>query len=79
MDEKQLKKKVMDNEKLFMVIKALTAMRLTKEDGKPGEVLPGLFLGSIGAAYNKAALTELGITHILTAASNIKPRFEKVS
>ena len=79
MDEKLLHKKVMDNEKLYMAIKALTAMKLTKEDSQPGEIMPNLFLGSIGAAYNKAALHELGITHVLTAASNIKPRLENVS
>lgn len=29
----------------------------------------------MGAAYNKTSLQALGITHILTAAANIKPRF----
>lgn len=60
-------------------MKALTAMKLTKEDKNPGAVFPDLFIGSIGAAYNKEVLTELGITHILTCASNIRPRFENVS
>lgn len=56
-------------------MKALTAMKLTKEDPIPGEVYPDLFLGSIGAAYNKKTLQDIGITHILTCAANIKPRF----
>jgi hypothetical protein len=56
MKEKQLQKKMMDNEKLYMAIKALTAMKLTKEDSIPALIYPDIFLGSIGAAYNKKAL-----------------------
>lgn len=66
-------------EKLYEVMKALTAMKLTKEDKTPGAVFPDLFIGSIGAAYNKEVLNELGITHILTTAASIRPRFENVS
>lgn len=65
----------MDKDKLYAVIKALTAMKLTKEDAYPGAVFPDLYLGSIGAAYNQKVLAELGITHILCCAANIKPRF----
>ena len=118
--------------KLYEVIKALTAMRLCKEDSTPSAILsrlkkedgtldntivpsphppkpekaeeaeeekkteeievhettiakeggatpensePCIFQGSIGAAYNKEALQKHGITHILTCASNINPRF----
>ena len=46
----------MDKDKLYQVVKALTAMKMTKEDAIPGEVFPDLYLGSIGAAYNKKAL-----------------------
>ena len=35
-----------------------------------------MFQGSIGTAYNQKTLTETGITHILTAASNIGARFK---
>ena len=66
-------------EKLYEVMKALTAMKLTKEDKMPGAVFPDLLLGSIGCAYNKDVLNEIGITHILTCAAKIKPRFENVS
>jgi len=96
-------------DKLFQVLKALSAMRLTKEDSVPNAYLhrvksdsdrpyclsplagkedehemkeilgePCLFQGSIGAAYNKASLMEHGITHILTCASNISPRFPNI-
>lgn len=60
-------------------MKALTAMKLVKEDGMPGAVFPDLFIGSVGAAYNKDNLQKIGITHILTCAANIKPRFPEVS
>jgi len=67
---------MIQQEKLYEVMKALTAMKLTKEDAVPGEVLPYLYIGGIGTAYNKEAMDEIGITHILTCAANIKPRFE---
>ena len=56
-------------------MKALTALKLAKEDSVPAKVFPDLFLGSVGAAYNKKVLKEIGITHILTCAANIKPRY----
>jgi hypothetical protein len=51
-------------------------MKLTKEDCNPGAIFPDLYIGSIGAAYNKDMLKKIGITHILTCAANLKPRFE---
>lgn len=42
--------------KLMAVMKALTAMKLTKEDQTPGEVIDGLFIGSVGAAFNQKSL-----------------------
>ena len=103
--------------KLYEVIKALSAMKLTKEDNVPDAILdrksgevaegespympskpkiaanvsdlanavpedlrtepsnPCLFQGSIGTAYNEVALKREGITHILTCAANLNPRF----
>ena len=97
------------------IFKALSAMKLTKEDNIPNAVLchklnaaeddetpfvpamptapgsvseianevpedqrgePCLFQGSIGTAYNLETMQEHGITHILTAASKIGPRFK---
>lgn len=46
-----MKKKIAP-EKLYEVMKALTAMKLVKEDGVPAAVYDDIFLGSIGAAYN---------------------------
>ena len=78
MDQKAAEKKV-DHDKVYQVMKILTAMKLVKEDGVPKEVTPELYIGSIGAAYNKKSLEEYKITHILTCAANIKPSFPNVS
>jgi hypothetical protein len=77
--EKKAAEKKIDQDKVYQVMKALTAMKLVKEDGMPGAVFPDIFIGSVGAAYNKENLQKLGITHILTCAANIKPRFPNVS
>ena len=60
---------------LMIAIKAMSAMKLTREDNVPAEIIPGVYLGSIGAAYNKESLKTNGITHILTCADKLKPRF----
>jgi len=59
----------------MVAIKAMTAMKLTREDNVPSEIITGLFLGSIGAAFNKESLIKHGITHILTCADKISPRY----
>lgn len=61
------------------LLKASSAIKLCKTDHVPSEILPRLFLGSIGAAFNKDSLRTHGITHILTCASNLKPRFPNVN
>lgn len=62
--------------KVFEIMKAMSAMKLTNEDNKPGRVLDRLFVGSIGCAYNEESLKNHEITHIVTVANKIKPRFE---
>lgn len=46
------------------------------QDNVPQEILPGIFIGSIHAAFNQEALLEHGITHILNA-SRIPATFPK--
>ena len=50
-------------------------LRFTKNDTLPVHLLENIYIGSIGAAYNKSSLTEFGITNILTVASNLPPNF----
>ena len=64
---------------MFMfAIKAMSAMKLVKEDNIPAEVVPGLYLGSVGAAFCLESLQKFGITHILTCADKLRPRFPNV-
>lgn len=49
-EENQKMKKIMEQIKLIMIVKLL------KDDGKPVEVIPNLYIGSIGTAYSKENL-----------------------
>lgn len=50
--------------------------RFANQDKEPCAVLPGLFIGPIGAARNLDALQKNGITHVLNA-SPVIPCFHK--
>lgn len=66
----------MDEDKLEMFMKLVKAFATTKklkEDAVPAEILPGVYLGSIGAANNVQALQALGVTHVLTVAQGLNP------
>ena len=56
-------------------IRMFLALKYCKTDNTPSEVVPGLFIGSIGAAMSKSKLKEVGITHILCVADSISPGF----
>jgi hypothetical protein len=56
----------------MLLVKTLSTLKLMKEDKTPIEIIENLYIGSVGAAYNKEALLENKITHIVVAASNIK-------
>ncbi len=64
---------------LYIALKAMTAMKLSRDDNQPAEIVDRVFLGSIGAAFNKESLSRNGITHILTCADKVQPRFPSVS
>jgi len=59
----------MDALHLTLVVTASDEMML------PDEILPGLYLGSWDSAVNKHLLKHLGVTHILTVASQLTPAF----
>lgn len=44
----------------------------SSKDRKPVKVDEGLYIGSIGAAYNREGLLEEGITHVICAARHIQ-------
>ena len=69
MPKEQLMNNVMKQIRMFL------ALKYCKTDNIPSEVVPGLFIGSIGAAMCKNKLKEAGITHILCVADSISPIF----
>ncbi|PRQ36849.1 putative phosphoric monoester hydrolase [Rosa chinensis] len=48
---------------------------LCREDNIPCQIEEGLFLGSLGAANNKETLENLNVTHILTVADSLPPKY----
>ncbi|KAH7435288.1 hypothetical protein KP509_06G057800 [Ceratopteris richardii] len=46
-----------------------------KDDNLPCEIQEGLFLGSIGAAYNKGELLRHKVTHILSVENMVEPLY----
>lgn len=56
-------------------IRMFLALKYCKTDNNPSEVVPGVFIGSIGAAMSKNKLKDIGITHVLCVADSITPIF----
>jgi protein-tyrosine phosphatase len=57
--------------KLIRQVKILLALKFKKDDPIPSELIPGLFIGSIGAALNKEFLISEHFTHVLTVADDL--------
>lgn len=51
--------------------------QLRHTDSRPNLIVAGLYLGSIAAAQSSFSIRSLGITHILTVADSIQPKFPK--
>lgn len=64
-------------EKLAAVLRLVFMRKHMKHDNMPVDVFQGrLFIGSIGAAYNKTNLLATDITHVLCVAGSIRAAFE---
>jgi len=61
--------------KILSLVKCLLTAKKVKSDSEPSEVVPDVFLGSIGAAHNREVLNRLNITHVLTVAGGFEPKF----
>ena len=61
--------------KLINMIKLSSTIKILKDDNVPKEIIPHLFLGSIGSASNLKQLENFQITHIICCASGIKNFF----
>lgn len=80
-NEQALEKNPQLQKKLDIImteIKAIFAIKHMKTDNIPAEIIPGLYLGSIGAAFSRKNLQDLGITHILCVADQVKEAYPKV-
>ncbi len=75
-EKKELDPAKMKN--LMTHIKAIMGMQYMRNDGVPAEVLPGFYLGSIGAAFNRKILQEASVGHILCCCDNVKEAFPNV-
>lgn len=60
---------------LVRILREFLLARYKKDDNLPCEIQEGLYLGSIGAAYNKDELLKLKITHILSVANMVESAY----
>ncbi|KAL4489447.1 hypothetical protein ABPG72_002743 [Tetrahymena utriculariae] len=78
--DNQDKQKVL-NKKLDMIfqqVKILYALQYTKTDKYPNQIIPNMYLGSVGAALSKDVLVELNIKYVLTAMEEFKHPFQDI-
>lgn len=59
-------------EGLVKILRDFLLAKYKKDDNLPCEIHEGIFLGSIGAAYNKDGLINHKITHILSVANMVE-------
>lgn len=64
-------------ERMTKFLRAFWLAKYVKNDNTPCEIEPGLFLGSVGAASNKAVLKSLNITHVLLVANALVPAYPR--
>jgi len=56
----------------------MSSLKLMKEDQHAIEIIDSLFIGSVGVSTNKEELINKKISHIVIAASSLKPNFPQV-
>ncbi len=61
--------------KLLDMLKLSSTLKILKDDYIPVEIIPHLYLGSIGCASNLKELKKVNITHILCCGTGIKNYF----
>ena len=66
-------------EMLMIAVRFAYAKKHMTYDNLPIEVLPGLYIGSIGAALSRKNLKEAGITHILCVADKVQAAYPNVT
>ena len=61
--------------KFLNMIKLCNTMNILKNDKAPAEIIPNLFLGSVGCSSNLEELQNNKITHIVCCASGMENKF----
>jgi atypical dual specificity phosphatase len=59
-------------------LRELAIRGFLKKDAAAREVVPRIYIGSIGSAYSRDSLTASGITHVLCVAANIEPKHSDI-
>ncbi|EFJ10352.1 hypothetical protein SELMODRAFT_418983 [Selaginella moellendorffii] len=67
----------LDQPRVAKFLRAYLLAKYLRNDNLPCEIEQGLYLGSIGAAFHKAALQNVQITHILTIANALEMPFTR--
>lgn len=60
-----------------MLLRSMAIAHFRKNDKKLHEIIPHLYLGSCGAAYNREGIQAAGVTHILCIATNVMAAIKK--
>ncbi|CAM6093498.1 unnamed protein product [Calypogeia fissa] len=60
-----------DKAKMAKILRACLLAKYLRNDNVPSELQQGLYLGSIGAAFNKGLLQNLNVTHILSVVNAV--------
>lgn len=61
--------------RLLAIFKLVLLRQHLRDDAEPNRVAEGLYIGSIGAAFSRDILLREGVTHVLTVANALLPRF----
>lgn len=64
-----------EREKMAQILRAVMLARHIEADSHPCRVDEGVYVGSVGAANNRATLLALRVTHIITVANAMEPMF----
>ncbi|KAL3685734.1 hypothetical protein R1sor_003756 [Riccia sorocarpa] len=66
-----------NKQKMAKILRAFLLAKYLRNDSVPAELEQGLYLGSIGAAFNKGLLQNLNVTHILAVAGGVDMPFPR--
>ncbi|KAL2653722.1 hypothetical protein R1flu_021850 [Riccia fluitans] len=66
-----------DKQKMAKILRAFLLAKYLRNDSVPAELEQGLYLGSVGAAFNKGLLQNWNVTHVLAVAGGVDMPFPR--